>query len=262
MVVLEVIESFKPTPPIPPDQRGKPRQTPGKTPSPKSEGDVTLGDLSATSMKITIGVTDDHQLFLKSLIKLIETFPAFEVVIEALDGGELLKRLAVAPVLPDILLVDVDMPVLDGIGTTARVSREYPGIRLVALSMKDDDTTVIQMIKAGCCAYLLKDTHPDELERALLEVHGKGYYNSDLFNMNYRRLVLHAHRDEVDALTEQEKRFLALACSDLTYKQVASQMALSERTIDGYRESVFRKLNVQSRTGMALEAVRQHLVKL
>lgn len=210
--------------------------------------------------KITIGVTDDHQLFLKSLVMLIDTFSSFKVVLEALNGKELLDKLAEETVLPDILLVDVDMPVLDGIRATAKITKQYPGTRLVALSMKDDDTTVIQMIKAGCCAYLLKDTHPDELERALLEVHDQGYYNSDLFNLKYRRLALDTGAP--DGLTEQEKRFVTLACSDLTYKQVASEMQLSERTIDGYRESVFRKLNVQSRTGMALEAVRRHIVRL
>lgn len=210
--------------------------------------------------KITIGVTDDHQLFLKSLVMLIDTFSSFKVVLEALNGKELLDKLAEETVLPDILLVDVDMPVLDGIRATAKITKQYPGTRLVALSMKDDDTTVIQMIKAGCCAYLLKDTHPDELERALLEVYDQGYYNSDLFNLKYRRLALDT--DAPDGLTEQEKRFVTLACSDLTYKQVASEMQLSERTIDGYRESVFRKLNVQSRTGMALEAVRRHIVRL
>ncbi|HTJ12991.1 MAG TPA: response regulator transcription factor [Dinghuibacter sp.] len=210
--------------------------------------------------KITIGVTDDHQLFLKSLVMLIETFSSFEVVLEALNGKELLDKLAEMPERPDILLVDVDMPVMDGIRATAKITRTYPGSRLVALSMKDDDTTVIQMIKAGCCAYLLKDTHPDELEKALIEVYDQGYYNSDLFNLKYRRLAL--DKSEPDGLTEQEKRFVTLACSDLTYKQVASEMQLSERTIDGYRESVFRKLNVQSRTGMALEAVRRHIVRL
>lgn len=210
--------------------------------------------------KITIGVTDDHQLFLKSLVMLIETFSSFEVVLEALNGKELLDKLAEMPERPDILLVDVDMPVMDGIRATAKITKTYPGSRLVALSMKDDDTTVIQMIKAGCCAYLLKDTHPDELEKALIEVYDQGYYNSDLFNLKYRRLAL--DNGEPDGLTEQEKRFVTLACSDLTYKQVASDMQLSERTIDGYRESVFRKLNVQSRTGMALEAVRRHIVRL
>src|ERR1700761_5886624 len=101
--------------------------------------------------EITIGVTDDHQLFLKSLVKLIDSFSTFKVVLEALNGKELLDKLGQMATHPDILLVDVDMPVMDGIKATTRINKLYPGTRLVALSMKDDDTTVISMIKAGCC---------------------------------------------------------------------------------------------------------------
>jgi DNA-binding NarL/FixJ family response regulator len=130
----------------------------------------------------------------------------------------------------------------------------------VALSQNDSDKTIIGMIKAGCCAYLLKDTHPNELEKALHEIYTTGFYNADASNINFRRLL----QFEKDALkiTDKEKMFLQLACSDRTYKQIAAEMFLSERTIDGYRESLFQKLNVQSRVGMALEAIRRELVSL
>jgi DNA-binding NarL/FixJ family response regulator len=212
-------------------------------------------------MKISIGIVDDHQLFLKSLSVLIESFPTFKIVLDALNGEGLLNKLASAETLPDILLLDVNMPVMDGANTAAAISQKYPQIKMVALSMKDDDVSVIKMIKAGCCAYLLKDIHPDELEKALNEVYMKGYYNADISNINYRRLILKTKEEEI-AFSDREKAFLKLACSDLTYKQIAIQMHLSERTIDGYRESCFEKLNVQSRTGMALEALRRNLVSL
>jgi DNA-binding NarL/FixJ family response regulator len=172
----------------------------------------------------------------------------------------LLEALASMAAPPDIILLDVDMPYLDGPETAERLTQAYPAIQLVALSMKDDDTTIIRMIRAGCCAYLLKDIHPDELERALLEVRARGYYNADQYNLNYRRLTNRAQQEE--ALTDREQQFLSLACSDLTYKQIAAEMCLAERTIDGYRESLFRKMHVQSRVGMALEAVRMGMVKL
>ena len=212
-------------------------------------------------MKINIGIVDDHQLFLKSLSILIESFPTFAIVIDALNGESLLNKLATAPVKPDILLLDVNMPVMDGTQTAAAVAAKYPAIKLVALSMKDDDTTVINMIKAGCCAYLLKDIHPNELEKALTEIHLKGYYNADVSNINYRRLILKTKEEET-VFSEREKTFLKLACSDLTYKQISLQMHLSERTIDGYREALFEKMNVQSRVGMVLEALRRNLVSL
>lgn len=212
-------------------------------------------------MKINIGIVDDHQLFLKSLSILIESFPNFNIVLDALNGESLIAKLASAKVLPDVILLDVNMPVMDGAKTAAAISATYPMIKLVALSMKDDDISVINMIKAGCCAYLLKDIHPDELEKALTEVYTKGYYNADVSNINYRRLILKTKEDTVH-FTEREKTFLKLACSDLTYKQISAEMHLSERTIDGYREALFEKLNVQSRVGMVLEALRRNLVSL
>jgi DNA-binding NarL/FixJ family response regulator len=213
-------------------------------------------------MKINIGIADDHQLFLKSLSILIESFESFNIVVDAMNGEALLKKLSAIPVMPDIILVDVNMPVMDGLKTALAVSEKYPEIKLVALSMKDDDTTIINMIRAGCCAYLLKDIHPNELEKALLEIHKNGFYNADVSNINYRRLLKKTQEDERLSITEKELTFLKLACSDLTYKQIADKMNMAERTIDGYRESLFGKLKVQSRVGMVLEALRRELVSL
>jgi len=213
-------------------------------------------------MKIPIAIADDHQLFLKSVSMLIDHLPQFYVVAEAVDGAQLLQRLESAAEPPAIVLLDVDMPNLDGAATAVFISQRYPLARIVALSMKSDDASVITMLRAGACAYLLKDLHPDELEKALTEIHQTGYYNADVANVNYRRLLHGLLENEQPGFTPREKEFLQLACSDLTYKQIAAQMSLAERTIDGYRESLFGKLSVKSRTGMALEAVRRGLVQL
>lgn len=213
-------------------------------------------------MKITIGIVDDHQLFLKSLTVLINSFDGCEVILEALNGEELMRKLEAAEKKPDILLVDVNMPVMDGPRAVAKITSAYPAIRISALSMKADDLTIIKMLKAGSSAYLLKDIHPDELERALNEIYKKGFYNADAANINYRRLLIKEEESEKLKISDREKEFLRLSCSDLTYKQIAGQMYLSERTIDGYRESLFEKLNVKSRVGMVLEAMRQNLVSL
>jgi DNA-binding NarL/FixJ family response regulator len=218
--------------------------------------------LATSSTKIKIGIADDQQLFLMSLGTLINTFDDFFTVTEALNGEELLKKLLLEENLPDIILLDVNMPVMDGVHAAVEIAAKYPAIRLVALSMKDDDTTIISMLKAGCCAYLLKDIHPDELARALGEINSKGYYNADTANINYRRLILHEQKKETNKLTAKEMIFLKHSCTELTYKQIAAEMHLSERTIDGYRESVFEKLNVQSRVGMAMEAIRKGLVTI
>ncbi|MBT1685576.1 response regulator transcription factor [Dawidia soli] len=210
-------------------------------------------------MKVTIGIADDQQLFLKSLATLINTFNRFNTVLDALNGEDLLKKLERAEEKPEIILLDVNMPHVDGLHAAKEISTRYPGIKLIALSMNDDDTTIISMLKAGCCAYLIKDIHPNELEKALEEVSQKGYYNADAVNINFRRLLLRGDTNEVK-ISDRELAFLKLACTDLTYKQIASQMSLAERTIDGYRESLFEKLNVQSRVGMAMEAIRRKLV--
>ena len=211
-------------------------------------------------MKISIGVVDDHQLFLKSLSLMLKSFKVYDVVVEALNGRDLQDKLQQSKVIPSIMLIDVNMPEMNGMETAKWMTANYPETKLVALSMNDTDTIIIDMIKAGCCAYLLKETHPDELEKALNEIHTKGYYNADASNINFRRLL--QSEKEAVILNEKEKQFLQLACSDLTYREIAALMFLSERTIDGYREALFRKLKVESRVGLAMEAIRRGLVTL
>lgn len=211
-------------------------------------------------MKISIGIIDDHQLFLKSLVLMLQTFKKYEVVVQAINGKDLQDKMKSDLNVPEIMLIDVNMPVMDGVATAAWLNQHYPAMKLVALSMNDTDSTIIEMIKAGCCAYLLKDTHPNDLEKALDDIQVKGYYNADVSNINFRRLL--TYEKDIIKLNEKEKTFLQLACSDLTYKQIAALMFLSERTIDGYREALFQKLNVQSRVGMAIEAIRKGFVKL
>ena len=211
-------------------------------------------------MKISIGIVDDHQLFLKSLCMMLQSFNNYDVVIEAANGKDLQEKMTTQKTIPEIMLIDVNMPVMDGIATAAWINQNYPSVKLVALSQNDGDKTIIGMIKAGCCAYLLKDTHPNELEKALNEIYTKGYYNADVSNINYRRL-LQFEKDSLN-ISDKEKIFLKYACSDMTYKQIAFEMGLSERTVDGYRESLFHKLKVQSRVGLALEAIRRELVNL
>jgi DNA-binding NarL/FixJ family response regulator len=211
-------------------------------------------------MKIPIGVVDDHQLFLKSLSLMLKSFKVYDVVVEALNGRELQDKLQQSKEIPSIMLIDVNMPEMNGMETAKWMTANYPETKLVALSMNDTDTIIIDMIKAGCCAYLLKETHPDELEKALNEIHTKGYYNADASNINFRRLL--QSEKEAIHLNEKEKQFLQHACSDLTYREIAALMFLSERTIDGYREALFGKLKVQSRVGLAMEAIRRGLVTL
>ncbi len=213
-------------------------------------------------MKIPVGIVDDHQLFLKSLGLMLSGFDNYTAVIEALNGKELQQKMQVAEILPEIILLDVNMPVMDGIQTASWLRTNYPTIKLVALSMNDIDKDIIGMIRAGCCAYLLKDIHPTELEKALDEINTKGFYNADAGNINYRRLLMYEDRNDPLFITDKEKQFLQFACTEMSYKQIADIMSVAERTVDGYRDSLFIKLGVHSRTGLILEAIKREFVKL
>jgi len=213
-------------------------------------------------MKITLGIVDDQKLFVRALFELIKSFDDFEVVVDCADGETFIQQLSALPVLPDMVLVDVKMDAMNGPEVAAAIGRRFPLIKMIALSSIDEDVAIIRMLRAGCCAYLLKSIDDVELKRALLEVHKMGFYNADGSNIRYRRLAQEARREPGVHLNGRETQFLKLACSDLTYKQIAAKMSVSERTVDGYRESLFEKLNVQSRVGMALEAIRLQFVDL
>ena len=208
---------------------------------------------------IRIGIADDHQLFVKSVSLLLHAIGGFEVVLEAANGHALMDALAKSNQPPDIILLDVNMPLMNGIETAAALIKTYPLIKVVALSMNTDDISLIGMIRNGCCAYLMKDISPAELQKALEEVHSKGYYNSENMQHNMHKLMT---QNTQDLFSEKELQFIKLACSDETYREIAQQMKVSERSVDMYREKVFEKLGVSSRTGMALEAVRRKIYSL
>lgn len=212
--------------------------------------------------KISIGIVDDHHLFSRSLSLLLKSFDEFEVVVEASNGVDVQEKLKSTDTLPDIILLDVAMPFMDGVQTAKWLKENHPAIKLVALSMNDKESVIIEMLRSGCCAYLFKDTHPDELERALKEVHVRGFYNSDASIIGFRKMLMASEKPEEIILSDKEIEFLSLSCSDLTYKEISKIMNVSERTVDGYRETLFQKLRVQSRTGMALEGLRRGLIKL
>ena len=211
---------------------------------------------------VIVGVVDDQQLFLKSIVTLINSFPRFTVQTDALGGKEILKKLEAGDPMPDIILIDVNMIGMDGFALAKILTDKYPMLKLVALSTKDDDMSIIGMLRAGCCAYLVKDINPDTLEEALTQVHENGFYNGDAVNQEHRRKMAVNYMEKQPKFTNRELEFLKLACSDLTYKQIANQMYLSDRTIDGYRESLFEKMKVQSRVGMVLEALKTGLISL
>lgn len=213
-----------------------------------------------------IAVVDDHTLFRKGLISLINVFPNFEVILEASNGKDFIQKLDPNN-LPEIVLMDISMPEMDGYATCEWLKSHYPAIKVLALSTMDAETAIIKMIRSGAKGYIVKDADLSELKLAFSELLSIGFFYNELVS----RKVIHSinkiveDNDEVAALqklTDNEMTFLRLSCSEKTYQEIANEMFKSEKTIDGYRAELFKKLNVSSRVGMVMYAIKNGIVQL
>lgn len=206
-----------------------------------------------------IVVVDDHLLIAKAISSIIEGFTGFEVLYEAENGKVLMDKFKVRVNIPDIVLMDISMPIMNGFETTQWLTDNYPDIQVMALSVQDDDDSLIKMIKAGAKGYLHKNVHPAELETALKTLIDKGMYfpawaTSKVF-MNISRKEEKKITGEVK-LNERETEFMSYVCTELTYKEIADRMNCSPRTVEGYRDALFEKLNVKTRVGLAMYIVK------
>ena len=206
-----------------------------------------------------IALVDDHRLFRSGLVSLINSFAGYEVIFEAANGDELSRKMS-PKFKPDIILLDINMPVMDGIETAQWLRNNYPDICIIILSMFEDANKVLTMVKLGVKGYLLKDAEPHEFEQALKKVaQGELYYPEFVT----RHLVNSINRNsEQVKLNNRELEFLRLAGTELTYKEIADQMCISARTVDGYRDQLFEKLQIKSRVGLVLYAIKNNLVQL
>jgi two-component system invasion response regulator UvrY len=212
---------------------------------------------------IKVALADDHVLLRRGLANLVNSFDGYNVILEADNGLELQNRLS-KDNLPDLILLDINMPKLDGIATAQWVKQTYPLVKILALSMYDNENSIIRMFKAGAKGYVLKDCEPEELKDALDSIIEKGYYYSDLvtgkFIHNINRLEENADMRNLALLNEKEIQFLKFACTEMTYKEIAEKMFLSPRTIDGYRDDLFEKLNIKTRVGLVMYAIKNGIV--
>ena len=209
---------------------------------------------------INIALADDHAILRKGVASIISNFDGMSVVMEAGNGKELVDQLGTAKKLPHICILDINMPVMDGYETAKAIKMGWPAIKILALSMYDTEVNIIKMLSNGANGYILKDSGPEELEVAINEVVKYGYYHTDIVNSRLLKKVAHPSDADKYDLTEKELNFIKLACSEMTYKEIAEQLNLSPRTIDGYREQIFMKLGIKSRTGLVVFAIRAGLV--
>jgi two-component system invasion response regulator UvrY len=209
---------------------------------------------------IKIAIVDDHIILRKSLAVLIGMFNDFEIVLQAGNGHDLIEQLDPLH-LPDIVLLDITMPGMDGVATAQWLKQNHPGIKVLALSMIRNDQVIIRMLKNGVRGYILKDCEPEILQQALLDVYKKGYYYNELITPIIKN---REQQNEFPSLvlSAQEISFIRWACTEKTYKEIADEMNISPRTVDGYRDALFQKLNVSSRVGLALYAIRSQIVQV
>ena len=217
--------------------------------------------------KIKLAVIDDHKLFRDGLTELINGFNEYKVIIEADNGFDFISQLQNE--IPDIVLLDINMKKMDGFETAAWLKEHHPSIKILVLSMYENENAIIRMLKFGVRGYVLKDIRKKELQDALAALVSKGYYYTDLITGKLISIINTI--DEVKpgqslrdtaSMNSKEIEFLKLVCTELTYKEIAEKMCLSPHTIDGYRDSLFEKLNVRSRIGLALYAIKNKVVYL
>jgi DNA-binding NarL/FixJ family response regulator len=217
---------------------------------------------------IRVVLVDDHTLLRNGLASLVSNL-GFTVLYECSNGKQLIEKID-KDNLPDIVLMDINMPEMDGFEATLWLKKNMPLVNVIALSMYDDEISIIRMMKSGAKGYILKDTNPAELKEAIKSVMAKGFYYSDIVS---RRLFKSIRDDDDDnddnhpnikkmlmGLNERLIEFLKLASTEMTYKEIASQMHVSPRTVDGYRDELFEKLNVKSRVGLVLFAIKTGIV--
>jgi two-component system, NarL family, invasion response regulator UvrY len=223
--------------------------------------------MPGSNLPMRLAIVDDHKLFRKGLVSLLEMVSSnFSILFEADNGLDLQKKLD-ANNLPDIIVMDVNMPGMDGFASAEWLAKNFPLVRILVVSMIEKEETIVRMLKLGVKGYLSKDVEPKELGEALQALMNKGFYYTDFITGKLVHSLQNSHEGHDKnissvRLNEREKEFVALACTELTYSEIASKLFVSPKTIDGYRNIVFEKLHVKSRVGLALFAVKHGLFKL
>lgn len=213
-------------------------------------------------MPYSIAIVDDHLLIAKAIGSVIGQFPNYQVLYEVENGSELTDRFRQKKNIPDIVLLDISMPVMDGFETAAWLKQHHPGVKILVLSMQGDDESLVKMIKAGAIGYLNKNVHPAELEKALDALIQKGFYYPDWATSRVLHALATSDNNDSVKLSEREIEFLKYSCTEMTYKEIGEKMFCSARTVESYRDSLFEKLSVKTRVALALYAVKSGLHKL
>lgn len=220
---------------------------------------------------LKVAIVDDHILFAKALKTLVSGFEDTYVVFVAKNGKEFIEYLKSDHEQPDIVLLDVRMPIMNGLSTMAWIKDNCPEINVIAITMEDDEETISNMIFFGCKGYLLKDVEPTELNASIIKASKGEFIYNDIVNESLRKKATHGIPEEQEeqinnhkklVLKPTDEEFLNYLCgTDLGYKEIAARMHLSPKTIDNRRAELFRKLGVHSRVGAVIHVMKNKLIE-
>lgn len=212
----------------------------------------------------TVGIADDHHVMRQGLTLLINSFGGFSVLFESGNGGQVMEQLQAGRV-PDLMLLDQNMPEVDGYATARYMHQYYPSSRILIVSMYDTDSFLIRLLNAGARGFVKKDADPSELRLAMQTIMREGYYHSNNTAGRITTTYRSPLRDELlgkRTLTDQEIEFLKLITTEATYKAIAAIMCIPMRSLDTIRDNLFIRLGVKNRVGLAMYAIRSGIVHI
>ncbi len=204
---------------------------------------------------LRIAYAEDHTVVRKGLVALLNGMSGMHVDIEADNGLDLVAKIEKAKTLPHVCILDINMPGMNGFDTIQELKKKWPAIKVLVLTVFDIEYYFIRMIMSGANGYMLKSSDPDEIRKALFAIHENGMYYSDAGTRSYIQAILNKEI-KLPNLTATEVIVLKHCCGDLSYSEIAAQMGTTSRSVEGYRDSLFKKLNVNSRVSLAMFAVQ------
>jgi DNA-binding NarL/FixJ family response regulator len=214
--------------------------------------------------QIKVAIADDHKIFRKGVILSMRTYTNIKFVMEAENGQDLLDKIPEAA--PDVILCDLKMPVKDGIDATKFIAKNYPNIRVIILTMYEDERFVGHLMDCGAAGYLLKSTDPSEIKNAIMDVMRTGFYlnpfvNRVLIKKNFAKQKINPTLTSEIVLSDREKEVLTLVCMEFTASEISQKMNISPRTVEAIKDRLMERFGVKNSVGLVFFAMKNQLIE-